>query len=147
MINQATINLVKEYEGLRLVAYQDTSLIWTIGYGTTAAAGLGIIPRKGMTITQDQAEYYLRLGMEKFALLIRPMIKVRVTDNEFGACLSLAYNIGPRGFSKSSVLRFLNLDNRPVAAAKFALWNKDEGKVLAGLTRRRAAEAALFKAT
>ena len=147
MINQATINLVKEYEGLRLVAYQDTSLIWTIGYGTTAAAGLGIIPRKGMTITQDQAEYYLRLGLEKFALLIRPMIKVRVTDNEFGACLSLAYNIGSRGFSKSSVLRFLNLDNRSIAATKFALWNKDEGRVLAGLTRRRAAEAALFKAT
>lgn len=147
MINQATINLVKEYEGLRLVAYQDTSLIWTIGYGTTAAAGLGIIPRKGMTITQEQAEYYLHLGLEKFALIIRPMIKVRVTDNEFGACLSLAYNIGPGRFARSSVLRFLNLDNRPVAATKFALWNKDEGKVLAGLTRRRAAEAALFKAT
>ena len=147
MINQATINLVKEFEGLRLAAYQDSVHVWTIGYGTTAAAGLGIIPRAGMTITQEQAEYYLRLGLEKFAASIRPMIKVHATDNQFGACLSLAYNVGPRAFSRSSVLRYLNAGDNANAAASFAKWNKAGGRVLAGLTRRRAAEAALFKAT
>ena len=144
MINQATVDLVKRFEGLRLTAYQDSVGIWTIGYGTTAAAGVGIAPKAGMTITEAQAEAYLRAGLEKFAAQIRPMIKVPVTPNQFGACLSLAYNIGPGAFARSSVLRHLNAGNLERAKASFALWNKAGGKVLAGLVRRRAAEAALF---
>lgn len=143
-INQSALDLIKEFEGLRLETYRDSVGVLTIGYGTTAAAGVGINPQPGMTITQAQAEQYLRAGVEKFAAQIRPMIKVPVTPNEFGACVSLAYNIGPGAFTRSSVLRFLNAGSKDIAAQKFALWNKAGGKVLAGLTRRRAAEAALF---
>lgn len=144
MINAATVNLVKEFEGLRLQAYQDSVGVWTIGYGTTAAAGVGIAPKAGMKITEADAEHYLRAGLEKFAAQVAPLIKVPVTGNEFGACLSLAYNIGPGAFARSSVLRKLNAGDKAGAAKAFALWNKAGGKVLAGLTRRRAAEAALF---
>lgn len=143
-INQSAVDLVKEFEGLRLTAYRDAVGVWTIGYGTTAAAGVGIEPRAGMTITQADAEEYLRRGLDKFAAQIRPHIAVPVTDNQFGAMVSLAYNIGPGAFIKSTLLRRLNAGDYIGASAQFAVWNKAGGKVLAGLTRRRAAERKLF---
>ena len=143
-INQAAVDLVKEFEGLRLTAYRDAVGVWTIGYGTTAAAGVGIVPRAGLTITEPQADEYLRIALDKFAAKIAPHIRVPVTDNQFGAIVSLAYNIGPGAFIASTLLRKLNAGDYIGASAQFARWNKAGGKVLAGLTRRRAAERALF---
>lgn len=145
MINQAGLNLIKEFEGLRLTAYRDSVGVWTIGYGTTAAADVGITPHAGQTITEPQAEAFLRAGVDKFAAQIIRLMKRQPTPNQLGAMVSLAYNIGPGSFAKSSVLRHFNTGDMPRAAASFALWNKAGGRVLAGLTRRRAAEAALFK--
>lgn len=143
-INKATIDLVKLFEGLRLKAYKDPVGIVTVGYGTTAAAGVGIVPHIGMTITEDEAETYLMRALEKFALKIRPKITAPINDNEFGAFLSLAYNIGPGAFAKSSALRKFNAGDRAGAANAILLWNKAGGKVLKGLVRRREAERALF---
>jgi lysozyme len=143
-VNQATLYLVKGFEGLRVDAYQDSAGVWTIGYGTTAAAGLGITPKAGMRITEAAAERLLLAGLDKFAGQIAPLITVPVNGNEFGACVSLAYNIGPGAFGKSTVLRKLNAGDRAGAAEAFVMWSKDGGKTLAGLTRRRAAEAKLF---
>lgn len=144
MINKATIELVKEFEGLRLKAYKDSAGVLTIGYGTTAAAGLGITPRAGMTITEAEAETLLMKGLEKFAAMIRPLFTAPINDNEFGAFLSLAYNIGPGAFAKSSALRKFNAGDKAGAADAILLWNKAGGKVLAGLTRRRGRERELF---
>jgi lysozyme len=144
LINKATIELVKEFEGLRLKAYRDSAGVLTIGYGTTAAAGLGITPKAGMVITEAEAEGYLIKGLEKFAASIRPKITAPINDNEFGAFLSLAYNIGPWAFAKSSALRKFNAGDKAGAANAILLWNKAGGKVLAGLTRRRGRERELF---
>lgn len=144
MINQATFDLVEEFEGLRLKAYKDAVGVWTIGYGTTAAAGLGIDPKAGMFITEAEAESLLAEGLERFAASIRPKITAPINDNEFGAFLSLAYNIGPGAFSKSSALRKFNAGDKAGAADAILLWNKAGGKVLAGLTRRRGRERELF---
>lgn len=144
MINKATVDLVKEFEGLRLKAYKDAVGVWTIGYGTTAAAGLGITPKAGMVISTTEAEDLLRKGLEKFAASIRPNITAPINDNEFGAFLSLAYNIGPGAFAKSSALKKFNAGNKAGAANAIRLWNKAGGRVMKGLERRRAAEAALF---
>lgn len=143
-VNQATLNLIKQYEGCKLTAYQDIVGIWTIGYGTTAAAGLGIEPAKGMTITQERAEDLLRQGVEKFADTVDAMITAKVNANEFGACVSLAYNIGPNAFAKSTVLRELNAGHKDKAAAAFRMWNKAGGEVIQGLVNRREAEIKLF---
>lgn len=143
-VNKATLNLIKQYEGCKLTAYQDIVGIWTIGYGTTAAAGLGIDPAKGMTITQDRAEDLLRQGVEKFAATVDAMITAKVNANEFGACVSLAYNIGPNAFAKSTVLRELNAGHKDKAAAAFRMWNKAGGEVVKGLVNRREAEIKLF---
>lgn len=143
-VNQATLDLIKRFEGCKLTAYQDIVGIWTIGYGTTAAAGLGITPAKGMTITQERAEDLLRQGVDKFAATVDAMITAKVNANMFGGCVSLAYNIGPTAFAKSTVLRELNAGNYDKAAAAFRMWNKAGGKVVKGLTNRREAEIALF---
>ncbi len=144
IVNQAAIDLIKEFEGFEAKAYRDPVGIWTIGYGTTEMAGVGIDPKAGMTITQDDAERYLQLAVQKFAAKIEDMIDVPVTDNQFGALVSLGYNIGTGALAKSTVMKRLNAGDYQGAADAFAMWNKAGGKVLPGLTRRRAAERALF---
>ena len=143
-INQDTIDLVKRFEGLRTRAYVDSAGVWTIGYGTTARAGLGITPRHGMTITDAEAEYYLEKGLRKFAKQIEPYFTREPNENQFGAFLSLAYNIGPSAFKRSSALRHFNSGDDAKAAKAIKLWNKAGGKKMVGLVRRRAAEVELF---
>ena len=143
-VNKATLDLIKQYEGCKLTAYQDIVGIYTIGFGTTAAAGLGITPAKGMTITQERAEDLLRQGVDKFAATVDAMITAKINSNQFGACVSLAYNIGPTAFAKSTVLRELNAGNYDKAAAAFRMWNKAGGEVIKGLVNRREAEIKLF---
>jgi lysozyme len=146
-VNMAALDLIKEFEGFRAKAYLDELAkppVWTIGYGTTARAGVGIEPRAGMTISKADAEGYLMRSVEKFAAQIAPMLKKSVNENEFGAMVSLAYNIGPGAFGRSSVLRRFNAGDKAGAADAFRLWNKAGGKVWAGLVRRRDAERALF---
>ena len=143
-INRATVDLVKEFEGFSAKAYKCPAGIWTIGYGTTANAGVGITPKEGMTISKSDAEAYLQAGLEKFADQIEPSITAPVNENEFGAFVSLAYNIGPGAFRKSSALRHFNEGDKAKAASALLLWNKAGGKVLKGLTRRREAERKLF---
>lgn len=143
-MNKAGLDLIKEFEGLRLEAYKDPVGIVTIGYGTTAAANVGISPRLGMKITESEAEWYLQKAVDKFAAAIRPMVTAPINENEWAAFISLAYNIGPSAFKRSSSLRHFNAGNKSQAAASILLWNKAGGKVLKGLVRRREAERSLF---
>lgn len=148
MINQKSLDLIKEFEGFRADAYKDAAGIWTIGYGTTARAGVGIEPKPGMKITKAEAEEYLLRAVTRFAAQIDKMITQPINENEFGAFVSLAYNIGPLAFSKSSALRNFNAGNKVAAANAMLAWNKatvnGRKKVLRGLQRRREAEKALF---
>lgn len=143
-INQAGLDLIKEFEGFRASTYDDGVGVLTIGYGTTARAGVGIVPQRGMTITEAEAEYYLAKGINKFIAAIEPAITAPINENQFAAYVSLAYNIGPGAFKKSSTLRHFNACDKERAAKNILLWNKAGGKVLRGLVRRREAERALF---
>lgn len=143
-INQAGLDLIKEFEGFRAETYRCSAGVLTIGYGTTAAAGVGIDPKPGMIISEAQAAEYLAKTVGKFGAQIRPMLKREPNPNQWAAMVSLAYNIGPGAFSKSSVLRLFNAGDDEGAADAFLMWNKSKGKVLKGLTRRREAEKALF---
>lgn len=143
-VNNATLRLIKEFEGFSANAYKDSTGVVTIGYGTTGRAGVGIDPRMGDTITEAEAEYYLEKAIRKFADQIRPYITAEINENEFGAFVSLSYNIGPAAFKKSSALRHFNAGDKEKAAKSILLWNKAGGKVLRGLVRRREAEKALF---
>lgn len=143
-INKASLDLIKEFEGFRAKAYKDAVGVWTIGYGVTANAGVGISPSAGMVISEAEAEWYLQKAVDKCAASISPAITAPINENQFGAFVSLAYNIGPSAFKKSAALRHFNAGNTAAAAGAILFWEKAGGKVLRGLTRRREAERKLF---
>jgi lysozyme len=145
-LEQRHIDFIKKHEGLRLKAYPDPGTggdPWTIGYGHTSRAGPPAV-KPGMKITRGEADRIFKRDIEMFSAGVLAAIKVPVNANQFGACTSLAYNIGIGGFRRSSVLRELNAGNYDRAAGKFGLWIKAGGRVMRGLVNRRAAEAAMF---
>lgn len=142
-INKATVDLIKSFEGKELKAYKDSVGVWTIGYGHTAMAGPPN-PRAGMVISEAEAEAILKDDLTDFAKGVAALIKVPVTDNQFGALVSFAFNVGVGALKGSTLLRKLNAKDYVGASNEFAKWNKAGGKVLAGLVRRRAAEKTLF---
>lgn len=143
-VNQATIDLVKRWEGLELEAYRDPVGIWTIGYGHSTKAGYGPVPGPGMTMTEAEAEQLLAEGLDRFARKVAPLLTREPTPNQFGAMVSLAYNIGVGAFSKSTCLRRFNAGDIDGAAEALTWFNKAGGKVLRGLVNRREEERTLF---
>lgn len=134
--------IIREFEGLKLKAYLCPAKVPTIGYGST-----GPDIKLGMVWTLDQAKARLERDVTKFAIGVEKLIgKTPTTQGQFDAMVSLAYNIGIGAFAKSSILANHNAKRPLNAAASFALWNKGGGKVLAGLVRRRKAEADLYLA-
>lgn len=133
------LDLIKQFEGLKLSAYICPAGVPTIGYGTTKGV------RMGDTITAAEAERMLAQDVEKFAKGVREAVKVPLEQHEFDALVSFAYNVGLGAFRTSTLLRLLNAGDKEAAAKQFDRWNKAGGKPLAGLTRRRAAERKLFE--
>lgn len=143
-IPASALTLIKQFEGCKLTAYPDPGSggdPWTIGWGAT---GPGI--RKGVTWTQAQADARLVEDVAKFADGVRKLVgTARTNDNQLGAMISLAYNIGLGNFGKSTLLKMHRAGDYAGAAKQFAVWNKAAGRVMDGLTRRRAAEAAVYR--
>ncbi|HBC9222184.1 TPA: lysozyme [Enterobacter cloacae] len=137
------IALIKEFEGCKLTAYQDSVGVWTIGYGWTQPVD-GKPIRAGMTIKQETAERLLKTGLVRYESDVSRLVKVGMTQGQFDALVSFTYNLGARSLSTSTILRKLNTGDYAGAADEFLRWNKAGGKVLNGLTRRREAERALF---
>ncbi|MGX5107233.1 lysozyme [Enterobacter cloacae] len=137
------IALIKQFEGCKLTAYQDSVGIWTIGYGWTQPVD-GKPIRAGMTIKQETAERLLKTGLVSYESDVSRLVKVSLTQGQFDALVSFTYNLGARSLSTSTLLRKLNAGDYAGAADEFLRWNKAGGKVLNGLTRRREAERALF---
>jgi lysozyme len=142
-IDAAGLALIKNFEGLRLVAYQDVAGIWTIGYGHTR----GVFP--GMTMTEAEAEQALLDDLGGAEAVVEDATAGASTgDNQFAAMVSLCFNIGAANFRGSTVLRQHRAGEFAAAADAFLLWNKAHiGGVLsevAGLTARRTAERALY---
>ena len=137
------IALIKQFEGCKLTAYQDSVGVWTIGYGWTKPVD-GKPLRAGMTIKQETAERLLKTGLVSYESDVSRLVKVGLTQGQFDALVSFTYNLGARSLSTSTLLRKLNAGDYAGAADEFLRWNKAGGKVLNGLTRRREAERALF---
>lgn len=137
------ITLIKQFEGCKLTAYQDSVGVWTIGYGWTHPVD-GKPIRAGMTIKQETAERLLKTGLVSYESDVSRLVKVGLTQGQFDALVSFTYNLGARSLSTSTLLRKLNAGDYAGAADEFLRWNKAGGKVLNGLTRRREAERALF---
>jgi lysozyme len=146
LTNQAGVELIKEFEGLRLRAYLCPAGVATIGYGTTIYP-TGRKVQLGDTCTEGQAEQFLRHDLRAFEREVERMVRVPVNPNEYSALVSFAYNLGAEALRKSTLMRLLNAHNYAGAAEQFARWTYAGGKSLPGLVRRRAAERALFTKT
>lgn len=138
-INKKGLELIKKWESLKLEAYLCPAKVWTIGYGHTGGV------KQGDKITKEKAEEILLKDLSLFELGVSKAIKVPVSENQFSACVSLAFNIGLTAFTNSTLCRKLNNKDYEGAALEFPRWNKAAGKVLAGLISRRKEEQALFK--
>jgi lysozyme len=137
-VNAEGIALIKQWEGLRLEAYQCDADVWTIGYGHTETA------HKGMRITQAEAEQLLRRDLADFAAAVDNTVEVRLSDNQFAALVSWTYNVGISAMRKSTLIRKLNQGDYGAVPRELARWNKVKGNTNQGLSNRRAAEAGLW---
>ena len=142
-ISDKGLALIKQFEGCKLTAYQDSVGVWTIGYGWTQPVD-GKPIRAGMTIKQETAERLLKTGLVSYESDVSRLVKVDLTQGQFDALVSFTYNLGARSLSTATLLRKLNASDYAGAADEFLRWNKAGGKVLNGLARRREAERALF---
>ena len=135
-------DLIKSFEQCRLKAYMPTpNDVPTIGWGST-----GPDIKLGMTWTQQQADERFASDLAKFgAKVAADLGTAPTTQGQFDAMTSLAYNIGEGAFSKSTLLKRHLAHDYDGASAQFAVWNKQAGKVLNGLVRRRTAEARIYR--
>ena len=134
------LGLIQEFEGMKLDAYRCPANIWTIGIGHTRDV------KEGDRITESQALDLLREDIKWVENAINKHVQVRINQNQYDALCSFIFNCGEGAFSLSTLLRKLNAGDYEGAANEFPRWNKANGKELPGLTRRRAAEKALFLA-
>lgn len=135
------LEFIAEHEGFSNVAYPDPGSggePWTIGYGRAH----GVKP--GDVCTKEQAMQWLREDVQDAERTIERLVKVELTDEQHAALVSFIFNVGAGNFERSTLLRMVNARNFDGAAAEFPRWNRASGRVLAGLTKRRHAEAAMF---
>jgi len=141
-VPQQAINLVKQFEGLRLTAYKDIAGNLSIGYGHFNSTPPPCTDC--MVITEAQANSMLDNDLEHILSLIQGHVSVDLTDNQLAALLSFAFNLGQNALINSTLLKDLNDGNIDAAADAFLAWDHSNGTVVPGLARRRAAERALF---
>jgi lysozyme len=132
--------LTEQFEGCRLSAYQDQVGVWTIGYGHTEPD-----VKPGITITNAQAEALLAQDVKRAESCVNNLVSVQLTQQEFDALVDFIFNLGTGAFSSFTMLRELNAGDFTGAAAQFDKWDRAGGAVVAGLLRRRQAEADLFE--
>jgi lysozyme len=135
--------LIRNAEGDKLTAYKCPAGILTIGVGHT-----GRDVRPGQTITQAQSDALLVADLAKFEAAVTRLVKVPLTQNQFDALVSFTFNLGAGALGASTLLKKLNAGDYVGAAVQFTAWDKARVsgvlRALPGLTKRRAAEAALF---
>jgi len=137
------VNLICNFEGLKLSAYDDGTGVWTIGYGTTRYPN-GKRVSQGDKCTLEQAKTYMQHDLKIFERAVNSSVTVPLKQNQFDALVSLTYNIGAGAFKNSTLLKKLNLGDYQEAANQFDVWVNAGGKRLQGLVNRRAIEKKLF---
>lgn len=140
----AAIKLMHEFEGCKLAAYPDPGSKdgnpWTIGWGST---GPGIV--KGVTWSQEQVDVRFAHDLAKFSEKVAAILgNATTTQAQFDALVSFAYNVGTGALAGSTLLKMHKAGDYRGARGQFGRWTKNDGKEMAGLVRRRAAEAALY---
>jgi lysozyme len=134
------LGLIQHFESLRLTAYQDSAGVWTIGWGHTGNV------HPGDRVTRAEADALLRNDVAWAETAVRNAVDVPLTQGQFDALVSFAFNVGAGAFENSTLLARLNAGDSSGAQDQFGRWIYAGGEVLPGLVRRRAAEADTFAA-
>ena len=143
-ISEKGLSMIERFEGCLLKASNKLDGVWTIGYGQTGSY-YGKRVRRGMTTTKALAHAWLRdHSIKTYETAVAKAVKVPINQNQFDALVSFAYNVGVGALKQSTALRKLNAGDYAGAADALTMWTKCNGKVLAGLVRRRKEERALF---
>ena len=132
------LQFIKDAEGCKLAAYQDSVGVWTIGVGSTKGV------HKGMTITQEQADALLESDLADVYPCIEAHVHVPLSQGQFDSLVSFIFNLGCGAFKGSTLLNLLNKSDYDGAAAQFKRWDHAGDVKLAGLTKRRLGEAEMF---
>jgi GH24 family phage-related lysozyme (muramidase) len=139
-LSEAGLSLIKEWEGLQLVAYKCPANVWTIGYGHT-----GSDVYEGKCITEQEADELLEQDSMSSQQCVSSFVSVPLNQYEYDALVSFTFNVGPTAFINSTLRKLLNQGaQKAVVASEFSRWVTADGKALEGLKRRREAEKALF---
>lgn len=139
------IELIKSFEGLKLKPYKCPSSISTIGYGNTYYPSGAKVKPTDPAITKEKAEELLKFLVQSYEKSVDTFCRDDINQNQFDALTSFAYNCGVNNLKSSTLLKKVNANPKDVTIAdEFMKWNKGGGHVLAGLTRRRQAEADLY---
>jgi GH24 family phage-related lysozyme (muramidase) len=136
--SKAGIDLIKRFEGLRLVAYLDAVGVPTIGYGHTRSVHMG------QRVSEAEADAMLKDDLTRFEHAVNDYVSVEINQHEFDALVSFAFNVGADALRRSTLLRLLNEGKRQGAAEQFLRWDKAGGRRLDGLKARRTEERDLF---
>lgn len=132
------LEFIKQAEGCRLSAYQDSVGVWTIGVGHTKGV------YKGQVITEDEADSLLAADLDDVYGCIRNKVNVPLSQGQFDALCSFVFNLGCGNFAASTLRAKLNAGDYEGAGKEFWRWIHAGGQVLAGLVKRRAGEAEMF---
>lgn len=139
-VSEEGLELIKRFEGFKPMAYRDIGGVWTIGYGHT-----GPDVTEALIITQQMATALLEADVRKFEICVENALHRDVTQQQFDAMVSLAFNVGCNAFRNSTLLKHVNAGRHHEAALEFGRWNKVGEREIEGLTRRRGAEATHYR--
>ena len=143
-VNKSGIQLIKTFEGCLLNAYLCPAKVFTIGYGSTRYLN-GAPVKQGDKITQQEAELLLSDTLNEFSHQVSKVVTSNLTDNQFSALVSFAFNLGVGSLQKSTLLKKVNANpNDKTIEQEFLKWVNAGGKKLSGLVRRRQAEWNLY---
>lgn len=133
------------FEGFRSAPYMPTPNDRpTIGFGTTFYPGGKAVALSDPACTRDQALAWLTCDVAAAEAAVKRLVRVPLTEGQRVALVSFTYNLGEGALASSTLLRLLNAKRYGDAGREFARWNRQKGRELPGLTKRRAAETALF---
>ena len=143
-ISENGIEFIRQLEGEKLTAYPDIVGIWTIGVGHTGFVD-GKPVARGMAITKEKSKELLTADLKRFESAVNDAVQVTLTQNQFDALVSLAFNIGEGAFARSTLVNKLNAGDKKGAAEQFLVWKNAGGRVSQGLLNRRQKEKAMFE--
>lgn len=144
-ISEKGILLIKRWEGFSADPYLCPAGVVTIGYGSTYYENGVKIKMSDPPVSEKRADAMLRNIVRHYELGVDSMTRDDITQNQFDALVSFAYNVGLEAMRKSTLLKKVNAnpDDRLISN-QFLRWNRSSGKVLQGLTKRRIEEARIY---